>query len=135
MIRPTYWSRLANEYIASKKLHVASESELKAHLLSRGCRLYEKGSVPAGEQRWETALCHAMRAIGWKLYQRDSVRIYKRPEVLAKSGRPPVEHVPGSYRIVAPKPIEAPTPRLLKTGPEVYVTRRSPRASMIGGAA
>jgi hypothetical protein len=78
--------------------------------------LYERGAAPPGERPWQTALSHSMRALGWKLYQPDSERVYKR--------RPPRPESP------APVAAPAPAPKL----PEVFVVRRS-RASMVEGGA
>jgi hypothetical protein len=100
--------------------------------------LYERGAAPPGERPWQTALSHSMRALGWKLYQPDSERVYKRRPPRPESPAPVAPVAPAPVAAPAPAPVAAPAPapkpRLLRTGPEVYVTRRS-RASMVEGGA
>jgi hypothetical protein len=106
---------------------VITEAECRAALERHGCKLYDKHEAKRiGTPYWRVAVAGAMREIGFEIRGKNQAgnTRFRRKLARDESGSKP-----------APKPIEAPTPRLLKTGPEVYVTRRSPRASMVEGGA
>jgi hypothetical protein len=112
------WSRILETSFAGK--NVVTLREVSAVLIADGRTLTERAQASArhGRPQWRKAAMRAMRDIGFRFRICDETFLRE-----SKNPKP------------APKTVEAPTPKLLRMSPEVFVARRSPRASMIGGAA